>query len=399
MGSIWTVPDKDRACPAECQYWPHVPVVVSTAPPFHCHNFAMLTPPGHGDERAVCARLLGADTSLTAGVIATARRHRVHLLIAATPQASSEPDADLARELKLAAALDASREQELGRLLHALAADDVDVLLLKGAGLAYTVYPAPHLRPRVDTDLMLRYVSLARAERVLSALGWTRSIEPERELSGAQRHYVKPGPFGTTDHLDVHWKISNPRIFADALAFEELLVRSIDVPPLGASARTLAYADALFLACLHRVAHHDDAVDLLWLWDIHLLAERLTPGERSDFIALAQRESMRTVCCRGLELASQLFGGDRAADLIPELQTIAAPVEPSARFVGGLRPADVLRTDLASLHGWRDRAALVAEHVFPSPAYLRSIYPRCPSALLPLAYAYRIVRGIPKWFQ
>jgi hypothetical protein len=358
-----------------------------------------MTTSGTGDERALCARLLGVDMPLTPGLIETARRHGVHLLLAASDKASIELYPGLAHDLRLAAALDASREQELRQLIQALAAEDVDVLLLKGAGLAYTVYPAPHLRPRVDTDLMLRYDSLARAEQVFSALGWARSIEPERELSSAQRHYAKPGPCGTTEHLDVHWKISNPRVFADALSFEELLARSINVLPLGTSARTLAYPDALFLACVHRVAHHDDALNLLWLWDIHLLVERLSRSERRAFVALAQRESMCTVCCRGLELASQLFGTDLAADLIVELRTMAAPAERSARFVGGTRPASVLRADLASLRGWRARAALVTEHLFPSAAYVRSIYPRCPSLLLPLAYAHRIVRGIPKWFQ
>jgi hypothetical protein len=359
------------------------------------------------NERAVCARLLGVGTPLSPGAVETARRHRVHLLLAASIESCSELHPDLSHELKLSAAMDAAREQELRRLLSALVADDVDVLLLKGAGLAYTVYPAPHLRPRVDTDLMLRYTSLARAEQVFSTLGWVRSVEPERELSAAQRHYVKPGPCGTTDHLDVHWKISNPRVFADALSFEELLTRSIDVPALGTSARTLAYPDALFLACLHRVAHHDDARDLLWLWDIHLLVARLSRAERAAFVALAARESMCTVCCRGLELASQMFDADVAAhldaavaaDLIAELRAIASPGERSAQFVGGVRPADILSADLASLGGWGARAALLGEHLFPSPAYMRSIYPRCPSALLPFAYAHRIVRGIPAWFE
>lgn len=352
-----------------------------------------------GNERAICARLLGIQTPLPHGAIETARRHRVHLLLAASIESSSELDPDLSHELKLSAAMDAAREAELRRLLRALAAEDVEVLLLKGAGLAYAVYPAPHLRPRVDTDLMLRYASLARAEQVFSALGWQRSIEPERELSSAQRHYAKPGPCGTTDHLDVHWKISNPRVFADALSFEELRARSINVPALGESARTLAYPDALFLACLHRIAHHDDALDLLWLWDIHLLLVRLSRAERSAFIALAERESMCAVCCRGLELASQMFDADLAADLIVELRAKASPGERSAQFVGGARQADILSADLRSLGGWGARAALIGEHLFPSPAYMRSIYPRCPSALLPLAYAHRIVRGIPAWFE
>ena len=44
--------------------------------------------------------------------------------------------------------------------------------------------------------------------------------------------------------------------------------------------------DALFVACVHRVAHHDDAIDLLWLWDIHLLASRLSADPEFSLASL-----------------------------------------------------------------------------------------------------------------
>jgi hypothetical protein len=292
------------------------------------------------------------------------------------------------------------RERTLSGLLDQLAAAGVDVLLLKGAGLAYTAYPSPHLRPRADVDVMLPRIALERAERTLEAAGWARAVEPEAELITAQRHYVLAKPPAFAEQLDLHWKIAIPQIFGDTIAFEELRSRAVPVAALGPHARTLSAPDGLFVACLHRVAHHQDMVDLLWLWDIHLLASRLSDEERARFSGLAARASMRAVCTRGLELASVRFRTPRAADLIAALRPMPGQrPEPSARFLGGLRQVDVLRSDLAALGGWRQGLALVAEHLFPPAAYIRSIYPRYPAAALPLAYLLRIVRGAPKWFR
>jgi integrase len=77
----------------------------------------------------------------------------------------------------------------------------------------------------------------------------------------------------------------------------------------------------------------------------------------------------------------------------------SATIEPSARFIGGIRRVSVLREDLAALPDWRAKARLVAEHLFPSLDYMRAQYPRWPSAVLPFAYADRIARGAPYWFR
>ncbi len=67
------------------------------------------------------------------------------------------------------------RAAELREVLAALAGAGLPVLLLKGAALAYTLYPEPHLRERCDTDLLLPSRDEAeRAWRVLQTLGYQR---------------------------------------------------------------------------------------------------------------------------------------------------------------------------------------------------------------------------------
>ncbi len=353
-------------------------------------------------ERALCDRLLGGRARLTRELVEAACAHRVHLLIAASLSAEERGEletADLARELRTAAAFDQRSTETIARVVEALADADVDALLMKGAGLAHTVYPASYLRARVDTDLLVEEHAIERAERVLLAQGWHRPVERETELTAAQRHYTRTRARGPVDHLDLHWRIANPLAFARVLPFAELRRRAVPVRGLGPDARTLGLVDALLVACLHRVAHHHDEIQLLWLWDVHLLVQRASPDDREAFLRLAGRERMCAVCLRGIELSAECFGTAGARDLSDALRLCAAArSEPSARFIHDTRLVTVLRSDLASLDGWPRRAALIAEHLFPSRAYMQSMYPACPPALLPFAYGYRIARGAPKWF-
>ena len=353
------------------------------------------------EERALCVRVATGKGAMTSGLAAAARRHRLHLLIAAglsDLERQTDVGRSLLRDLTVAAALDAWHEEALRHLLDALGAADIPVLLLKGTGLAYTIYPAAHLRPRLDVDVLIRRDMLDRAEAVLVACGWVRPAERDSELAEPQRHYVKRGPGVTLYHLDLHWKVASPRLFADALTFDELESRAVDIAGLGRFARTPGPVDALFHACLHRVAHHADAIELLWVWDIHLLMERLTTEDTERFIALAERSGMRAVCGRGLQLASDLFGTSGSLESATRLLVSSGAPEPSSRFLRGLRPITMLETDLMTLP-WRDRVHLIGDHLFPSSAYMRARYPRWPTVLLPLAYVARIAHGAPRWFR
>jgi hypothetical protein len=354
-------------------------------------------------DAGLCAVMRGEDVPISAAILEAARRHDMHLLL--TPEGGRVVDdavrAALDADLRAAAIADLLREGELRQLLGRLAAAGVRALVLKGAALAYTVYSAPHLRPRGDLDLLIARRDLESADRTLAAAGWLRTVEHDSAVITTQRHYVLGGTPRFAEHLDLHWKIAVPRIFGDAIGFDELASRAVPITPLSPDAWTLSPADSLFLACLHRVAHHQDAADLLWLWDIHLLASSLSDRERASFTDLAGQRAMRAVCARGLELALARFATPRAPELIASLHLSPDEgEEPSATFLhGGMRQVDLLRSDLSTVRHWRAGLALMRAHLFPNAAYVKSKYPRWPAAALPLAYLDRIVRGAPKWFR
>jgi len=330
-------------------------------------------------------RLDGADDDL----VALARAHRVDVMLA---DRRHESDA-----VRVAAARELSCRRDIAEVVEASRRAAVDVLLLKGAALAYTHYREPHLRPFNDVDLLIRPADRDRAARAIESAGYSRAVETDAELWSGQHHFVKTTPSGRV-MVDLHWRIANPIAFAEALVFDEAWERSVPVPALGSHARTLSPADSLLLACLHRVAHHKDHVQLLWLWDIHLLASRMPAGEFEAFAASALRARVGAVCAHSLALAQECFRTAVPEDVMTSLGGAAG--EPSAAFVDrSMSPFDVARADLAALGGWRERAGLVREHLFPSTSYMRRRYPAWPAALLPLAYVHRMIRGAPRWLR
>jgi len=56
----------------------------------------------------------------------------------------------------------------------------IDALVLKGAALAWMIYPSPSLRPMVDLDVMVPRARAGDAQAALGRLGFVTEPEPER---------------------------------------------------------------------------------------------------------------------------------------------------------------------------------------------------------------------------
>jgi hypothetical protein len=281
---------------------------------------------------------------------------------------------------------------ELSRLLSAF--QNTRVLLLKGAALGYTVYPEPHLRPRLDMDLFAKHASIDEVHLALVGCGYAR--EPAAALADSERSYSRLDTSGLHHDVDLHWAVANPAPFAKVLPFDEAWQASMAVAALGPTARTLGHADALLLACVHRVAHHHDSPSLLWLWDIHLLANCLTAEGWEALVRSVEGSGIRAVTYRGLELAREKFGTPVPSEVVARL-TPSNHREPAARFVRGLRLAEIAMTNLAAMGSWHARLTFFRNNLFPPRAHMLATFPRYPAYLLPLAYLHRIVRGAAKW--
>ena len=270
---------------------------------------------------------------------------------------------------------------------------------MKGASLAYDVYPDPSWRARSDADLFIRAVDREQVRACLDDLGYVCEPEVSGSLVSYQFHSQRIDEHGVRHLFDVHWKLADRQRFADAIGFEELAAAAVPLPLLGPGARGIGRVHALWLGCVHRAAHHYDAETLVWLYDIHLLMATLDAGGVARFASLAERTGVRRICLRALQLSRDRFATRIPAALLAALE--AAPAdEPSTLFLrSGVSKLDVLRDDMRSLPGWRPRLTLLREHLFPDAAYMRRTYASGSPAPTPWLYIRRIVRGASKWFR
>jgi hypothetical protein len=308
----------------------------------------------------------------------------------------------LVDRLREAAHRQAARElvqrAELDRIVAACHGRSVDLLLMKGSSLAYDVYQDPAWRVRADMDVLVREDQRAAVRACLEGFGYV-TAEPSGGLVAHQFHAERVDA-GRIRHLcDVHWRIANPQRFAGAVSFDELACEAIALPMIGPHARGLGRAHALWLACVHRAAHHYDQDTLVWLYDVHLLVEALDRDGAARFVALAERSGVRHICLRALRLSRALFGTLVPDELIGALER-GGDAEPSTMFLRpGIRRVHVLADDLRALPGWRRRVRLIREVLFPAAAYMRRQYGADSSAPIAWLYLRRLAGGAFRWLR
>jgi hypothetical protein len=291
-------------------------------------------------------------------------------------------------------------DAELRRVIAAAGDAGVHTVLIKGAALAYTHYRRPHLRPRSDSDIVIREGDRDAMARVLVSLGYTRSDAVDGSLITQQFQWTFRLTAGLVHAVDVHWRVFNPHLFGDVLSTGELLDRAVPVRALGPHARSPSTVDALVLACVHRVAHHAGEEDAIWDFDIHLLISSLHHDDAAAFIRKVVDADVRAVCAAGISSAKSRFGTRLPAELESLVEHAADTREQTAVFLEpGRRQVDVLASDLGALGSWRARAALVRQHLFPPPHYMLKKYRRSNRAWLPLLYTRRILTGVPRWLK
>ena len=233
----------------------------------------------------------------------------------------------------------------LGRVLSAMRAEGIDVIVLKGAHLAELIYEEVALRPMVDVDLLVRVPDLDRAVEVLHSLGF-EAIEHARgtEHQGAidEFHHVAPMRRSGGPVIEVHYAI------ADLYAFADLVGRKgIDTEGLWARAEAASIGDAEALVlspedlvlhlCVHVALSHRFAAKLVQLRDLPAIVDRL--GGRIDWKVLVERARawgvLRAVTLT-FALAERMFGTFLPEGSLPPLEagpTDVGPIDRAGRLL------------------------------------------------------------------
>ena len=263
------------------------------------------------------------------------RRHRVEASLGALiPAPVLSPDQ--------AAAVDAARDRtaallmELERILPGLEAAGCAPILLKGAGLALTVYPDPLVRWFADLDLLVPRERLETACARLEALGYRPA--PSRAVwAWYDRHHfhrILIGPRGSV--VELHWDLVLPgSVYRTDLA--GLRARA-QAARLGRQAcRVAAPVDQILHAVYQNIAN--GFVDLRRLLDLVVLTRSLDPAQWSQVL----QEATAGRLDRGLELSLHIMKS--IAGVPAPTLAFPRPLQPWAwRLLGGL---DVTEGQLA----------------------------------------------------
>jgi len=348
------------------------------------------------DLNALCAILRGESVETPSGEADDRLRNegRVHRVDRLLAWRTSQIDDDLRAE----AMLEELEVRELNRVLAGLQSHGIAPLVLKGAALAHTHYEESWLRPRLDSDLLIADSQRETVIDALRGLGYSRPPFISGELVMYQMPFERISVMGQVHALDVHWRVANPQMLSTLPGYEELSSRAVTVCVRGQAMRTPCPVDALLLACVHRAAHHDLSDELLWLYDIHLVAQRFTPTDWDDFVALASRCRVRALCVDGLRAAHGSFQTQLPGTILTCLSADSQWTERSAMFLRkDLTAFDRFRADLGAL-SYVGKVRLLAEHVFPPSEYVKQKYGVQRRALVPFLYLRRLA-GLGRTWQ
>ena len=265
-------------------------------------------------------------------------------------------------------------QSEALRVMSMMAEAGIPGLLLKGSALAYWAYPQPHLRACSDVDLLLP--SREAAEQLsdrLTASGYERS-ETSGELVAYELLCRRPVSDDWQVEIDIHWRLANSPLFANAFTFDELMADSVALPNLAPNARGLGPVHALMHACVHRALNLSIGVGdkLKWQYDLELVRANFTPADWHRLVDLSISKGLAGVVINALEDAARVFGSQ-----LPHEWAIALACAESAETLDAQRLSDwryMQHRTFKSLPTAFLKLRWLWQRVFPSIDYLRYLY-------------------------
>lgn len=183
-------------------------------------------------------------------------------------------------------ALDAAHRHRVAAISRAIASLPAllqeDFILLKGADYAFRLYPAPHLRPMADVDVLVRREHVAAVASRLSAAGMRRNFTRLTQLYPG--NYDLGFDLGDVT-LEVHRALAHR---TRARIDEEALWRDrVACTVAGVATSRLSDSDAFLFSVLN-IVKEDLATPLLRYLDLWMMLRR-NPALAGEAAALARR--------------------------------------------------------------------------------------------------------------
>lgn len=348
----------------------------------------------------------GADARLVTSFLNRSQYHGVQALLYERLHAAADWPPEVIEALRqpaLAGTMWELRHQRVvAEMLEAMVGIGVEPVLFKGTALAYSLYANPAFRTRGDTDLIVPAQERKRVLDVLGALGFYGEAHAG-DLISHQASLTRDMAGGGSHTIDLHWKINDSALLSRLFSYEELRQSAQPLPALAPHALGAGPVHALLIACMHRAGHkqapyfvdgvaHFSGDRLIWLYDIHLLAQALSAPQWEEFLTLAGRKGLRAVCLEGIEHTRSRLATPVPPEVLAELARPGAP-EPVAEYLN----ASHLRRrwlEILAHEGAAARLHFVRQLAFPPAAYMRARFAGVRPGWLPWLYVLRAVGGL-----
>lgn len=321
--------------------------------------------------------------------------HGISLLALEQQTLGAEVQTLLGQRKAMTVANDALKRAALIELFNAFAAGGLTrTVLFKGTALAYSVYPHPWLRPRADNDCLIDFNEYDRYQAIFEQLGYQKLFAIEGRQVSYQSTFSKVLAGGSVINIDLHWRISNRQMLANAFSRDELYDNGTAATTLSPAIRIPNKVDSLLIACVHRLGHHHTEERLIWLYDMHCLAGELKMDGWQKLLEKAAAKKLSAITLDALELCCALFSTPVPHEILASLTAQAKASEPSQILLNRDLPEwRYFWQDLLALPGIFDRCSLVYEHVFPTPAYVRQ---QMQTRTATMGYLKRFWRGLKR---
>ena len=231
-------------------------------------------------------------------------------------------------------------------LLETLHAAGTPVLLMKGAALAFQVYPDAGCRPMRDIDILVPAAGARELWKKLEADGWRALYWRPRALSPsffAFRHAMDfEAPSG--GRVDLHWHALN--LCCHSSADQMFWDQAQPLEFLGLPLRTCAPTAHLFGICVHGIVW-SETPPLRWIADSILLLRRFPALDWELLIRASLSLDVVPYVRRALEFLRSEFDAPVPAEVLTRLSGAAVRASTAAGFARDSDP-------FAARSAWQD---------------------------------------------
>lgn len=295
--------------------------------------------------------------------------------------------------------------ENLAQIQENFAAEEISIILLKGAALAETIYDNIAIRPMVDIDILVHSEDVNSALNQLISLTYN-PVEPESH-PGIITEYENELLLQKSGHIDValelHWSLLDSPHYQHRIQMDWFWQTAVPAQFAAVPGLVLGTEALLLHLCSHLMLHHRGE-GMLWLHDVAEVLVQcrtslnwdtlLNKAQEYDLVLSLQYILTHVTLQWNIELPPGML------DKINELHPSPRELKVFNWLTAVQRPiAQRFWADLATSSSWPRRLEYAWYSLLPTPDYMRRRYKINRPLLLPIYYPYRWLVGILSLFR